>query len=304
MNKENKIAAVVVTYNRLTLLKEVLNAFEYQIVPPDYMVIVDNASTDDTADYLKKWKDKMSGKFNIFIIRNERNMGGSGGFYVGTKKAMEIGADWIWVSDDDAIPEKRVFQYAKEHINRMENKDKVSAICAKILVDNEIAMTNRNFREKTLFRYRLIDVPIDYYFKDSFEINCFSYLGVLMNSDKLRQVGLINKDYFIWLDDVEHSWRLNEVGKIICFPDMVVDHKINKQDYQMYSWKTYYGYRNDLLMLKEHASIRYYVAKIMIIFMKGILSRNKRFLNICLESIKDANRGKSGIHEIYRPGWK
>lgn len=302
MENKNKIAAVVVTYNRLNLLKEVLHAFEKQTVYPSYMIIVDNASSDGTYEYLEKWKNTVLNKFKVYIIKNEENVGGSGGFYIGTQKAIDVGADWIWVSDDDAIPQENVFELANLHIENLEND--VSAICTKILVNKKIALSNRNFRKKTLFRYKLIDVPNSYYSKKSFEINCFSYLGVLMNADKLRKVGLINKDYFIWLDDVEHSWRLNKVGKIICFPDMIVDHKINFQDYQKYSWKTYYGYRNDLLMLKEHATLWFYICKEIIIMMKGLLSHDKIFLKICVDAIKDANVGKVGMHSIYRPGWK
>ena len=46
-----KIAAVIVTYNRLTKLKKALASYEQQLHKPNYMVIVDNASTDGTAGW-------------------------------------------------------------------------------------------------------------------------------------------------------------------------------------------------------------------------------------------------------------
>lgn len=48
-----KIAAVIVTYNRLDMLKEVLDAFDNQIKQPDYLIVVNNASTDNTWSYVK-----------------------------------------------------------------------------------------------------------------------------------------------------------------------------------------------------------------------------------------------------------
>ena len=51
-----KIAAVIVTYNRLYLLKEVLEAFDNQTRVPDYIIIVNNASTDGTEAFLEEWK--------------------------------------------------------------------------------------------------------------------------------------------------------------------------------------------------------------------------------------------------------
>ena len=49
-----KVAAVVVTYNRLEKLKKVLASLESQTRLPQMLVIVNNAATDGTAEYLKE----------------------------------------------------------------------------------------------------------------------------------------------------------------------------------------------------------------------------------------------------------
>ena len=51
-----KIAAVVVTYNRLNKLKKALLSYENQLHKPDYMIIVDNASNDGTPEWLNEWQ--------------------------------------------------------------------------------------------------------------------------------------------------------------------------------------------------------------------------------------------------------
>ena len=299
-----KIAVVVVTYNRLELLKQVVNAFDQQTSQPEYLIIVDNCSTDGTYEYLERWKTNSTSKQEKIVIHSEKNLGGSGGFYVGTKKAVEVGADWVWVSDDDAVPDINAIKNSRRHIEGLKTPDKVSAICGEILTDGEIATSNRNYRIKDFFRYTLQDVPMIEYSKECFEVNCFSYVGVLMNTKALKKVGLIHQEYFIWLDDVEHSWRLNKIGKIYCFPDIQVDHRANKADYGLISWKSFYGYRNDLLMLKEHASKRYYIFKMARIFFRGVKSRNKTFYTICVRAIKAADRGETGVCKYYLPGSK
>ena len=55
-----KIAAVIVTYNRLDMLKEVLDAFDNQIKQPDYLIVVNNASTDNTSEFLELWSKRGS----------------------------------------------------------------------------------------------------------------------------------------------------------------------------------------------------------------------------------------------------
>lgn len=79
------IACVVVTFNRLELLKRALSCYEQQSKAPDYLIIVDNNSTDGTFDYLDEWK-KQEHPFQCSIIHLPQNIGGSGGFYTGCQK--------------------------------------------------------------------------------------------------------------------------------------------------------------------------------------------------------------------------
>ena len=60
-----KIAAVIVTYNRLDKLKKALVSYESQSVKPQYIIVVNNASTDSTQEYLEKWKQQESGIVKI-----------------------------------------------------------------------------------------------------------------------------------------------------------------------------------------------------------------------------------------------
>jgi GT2 family glycosyltransferase len=89
------IGIVVVTYNRLEKLKITMECFDKQTVPPKYVLVIDNASTDGTAEYLKQWETSYS-QYNKHVIRNNKNLGGSGGFYTGLNAALNMNADWIW----------------------------------------------------------------------------------------------------------------------------------------------------------------------------------------------------------------
>ena len=70
-----KIAAVVVTYNRLNKLKKALLSYENQLHKPDYMIIVDNASNDGKPEWLNEWQSQTHG-FIVNIIRAGKNLGG------------------------------------------------------------------------------------------------------------------------------------------------------------------------------------------------------------------------------------
>ena len=94
------VTAIVVTYNRLPLLKQCLAALRAQTVQGFTVLLVDNASTDGTADYIKTLA--MPG----LVCRNPgENLGGAGGFAYGIRAAAELGCEAVWIMDDDTLPE-------------------------------------------------------------------------------------------------------------------------------------------------------------------------------------------------------
>ena len=95
-----RYAVVIVTYNRLTLLKECIQCVETQTIPATKIIVVNNASTDKTTDFLSE-KRKQNDKF--YIIECKQNIGGAGGFYKGVKKASEEDIDMMLLIDDDAM---------------------------------------------------------------------------------------------------------------------------------------------------------------------------------------------------------
>ena len=98
-------AIVVVTYNRSTLLSRLLGSIERMDPKPGRVVIVDNASADDTGDVVESFRDRIGTE--LVYRRLEENTGGSGGFSEGVRTAYELGSEWLWLMDDDVevLPE-------------------------------------------------------------------------------------------------------------------------------------------------------------------------------------------------------
>lgn len=102
MHAEKSICAVVVTFNRKKLLLNCLGALKAQTRQLSHIVVIDNASTDGTADFLVQHNWTNSDFFTLITL--PENMGGAGGFHEGIKYAFEHGFDYIWLMDDDGVP--------------------------------------------------------------------------------------------------------------------------------------------------------------------------------------------------------
>ena len=90
-----RIAAVVVTRDRLTLLQRCVEALRQQTRRLDEILVVDNASSDGT----REWVDTQD-VTRLF----QENVGGGGGQAAGIGEAVRRGHDWVWCMDDDGYP--------------------------------------------------------------------------------------------------------------------------------------------------------------------------------------------------------
>jgi rhamnopyranosyl-N-acetylglucosaminyl-diphospho-decaprenol beta-1,3/1,4-galactofuranosyltransferase len=95
---ERTVYAVVVTHRRPDELAKSLDAVSTQTRTPDHVVVVDN---DNDA----RVRDLVNGQpIPTTYLGSRRNLGGAGGFALGMLHALALGADWVWLADDDGRP--------------------------------------------------------------------------------------------------------------------------------------------------------------------------------------------------------
>lgn len=301
-----KIASVIVTYNRKECLTKLIDVYDRLKFKPDTIIIVNNNSTDGTYDMLKSWEIKNT-CYDKYVLNLDKNIGGSGGFFEGIKKALEIGAEWIYLSDDDAYPDNEIFNIFRMYINN-NNMEKIASLCSSVIKNGAIDLGHRKRIVKGRFFIKEVKIKEEEYYQDTFYIDLFTYVGTLINSDFINLCGLPEKDYFIYYDDTEHSIRLSKKGEILCIPSAKVNHDISEiVDNAKLSWKTYYGIRNKLITIKKHYGMKYFLIEYILrkiqVYLKFI-SGNIEDSKLRNQSLKDAKIDKLGIHDKYKPGWK
>lgn len=300
------IGIVIVTYNRIDKLKVTLEQFSLQTRKPSYIMVVNNASSDGTKEYLNIWSEQLEGYRKIVLTMKE-NTGGSGGFYEGLSKSLDLDAEWIWVSDDDAVPELDAIEISYDFLEKCNHTNQISAICGQVINKGAIDINHRkNYIPKGINIKEYL-IPEEEYQKDHFELNAFSYVGTIINRDKMKLVGITRKEYFIWWDDTEHSLRLSKVGKIICIPNIRIHHDVSEGKDTL-SWKTYYGFRNMTDMYRRHMPwycFAFFATKVLLkIIIYPVLKKELEKTKYLKDGFFDAINHNFGLHPVYRPGSK
>lgn len=92
------VVAVVVTRHRSELLAQSLKVIATQTRAPDHLVVVDNGPDKPARSVVDECPIPST------YLRSERNLGGAGGFALGMLHALSLGAEWVWLGDDDGRP--------------------------------------------------------------------------------------------------------------------------------------------------------------------------------------------------------
>ncbi len=96
--REEQIIAVVVTHRRVAELALSLKSVTGQTRAPDHLIVVDNDADDAVRDVVAAQPVPST------YLGSRRNLGGAGGFALGILQALSLGADWVWLADDDGRP--------------------------------------------------------------------------------------------------------------------------------------------------------------------------------------------------------
>lgn len=303
-NYKCNIGCVIVTFNRLDKLITTLNCYKNQTLLPKYIIVVNNASTDGTKAFLDAWKKNDEG-FQKIIIHSTENLGGSGGFYLGEQSAMNQDADWIMLADDDAYPENHYIEGMQDYINT-HKEDDISIVCGRVEENGTCENIHRSQWKSKWDRNFHRPIKKIKYNESVFYPDFVSYVGIIINREKLQSAGLVNKDNFIWCDDTEHTYRLSCIGKLICLPEFFIHHDVDLENWQL-SWKLYYGMRNDLIFFKKHFPTHYPIV-LLKLCIKTLLSplkgRSGTEFIMRFTAMKDSLLGHMGKNDIYKPGWK
>lgn len=242
--QQGKIAAVVVTYNRKELLCRCLRALDAQNEPQLDILVFDNASTDGTEEAVRSLALPQ-----VQYRNTGRNLGGAGGFAYGIRLAVQAGYSYLWIMDDDTIPEPGALKALLE-ADRQLNGTYGWLSSRALTPEGQDQPMNR--QRKTPYR------DIDGYTREMIPSVMASFVSLFMRADTVRKVGIPIAEFFIWSDDWEYTRRISRQVPCYTIPGSRVVHAMQNSTVVNIAadvpsrWERYrYFYRNDVYLYRR-----------------------------------------------------
>jgi len=235
------VAIVVVTYNRADMLRGLLDGLTKLDQPADAVIVVNNASTDHTAQVLAEAVTP-----NLQVIDSPENLGGAGGFHLGTKAAVEQGWDRLYLIDDDVVPAHdclEVLLAQDEDCLFSVREDRNGELI-------ELAALKFDLRNPLAIKPKTASVMDTYPTRDSMPervpVENVAFEGFMIRRTVLEEIGLPDPSYFIFYDDVDLAIRARRAGRTIwAVRDAVLVRQLDfSQQHDLAGWKGFYMYRN------------------------------------------------------------
>jgi len=200
-----RIVAVVVTHKRRELLAESLKVLTAQSRPVDHLIVIDNANEPEVGELVR------SQPIESTYLGSEHNLGGAGGFALGMLHALSLGADWMWLADDDGRPEgpdvlATLMDCAQKH-----NLAEVSPVVCDIEDPDQLAFPLRRgvvWRRKRSELYADSDSPDEDFLPGIASL----FNGALISARAVDVIGVPDLRLFVRGDEVEVHRRLVRSG--------------------------------------------------------------------------------------------
>ncbi len=304
MNKY-RYSVVIVTYNRLELLKECLEHCFSQSVPFEEIVVVDNHSDDGTEEYLKGLCPAYPA---LNVCWTEKNIGGAGGFCKALETVDKDRADFILLIDDDAIIDRDYIRNIEPYIT-----EGIGAYSGSVLMPDGSPRQRHMLKSRTFLLLKPVNERM--YSYKYFDYDVSSFCGLLISSGLIKECGLPIREYYIWHDDIEYSMRLREKTIFRNINAATLIHKTGQTgSSKRFCWKSYYGGRNSWDVAKKYSAhpliydicrIAYHIAGIIAYSALSVLPDNRAYNKAVVKLHRDIlkypfNR-KLGINPDYTP---
>lgn len=261
------------------------------------VIIVDNNSNDNSEEEIKKYIET---KKNLIFIQSGKNLGFSGGNNVGIKYAIDNGADYICLLNNDTIVKH---DFLNILVETMENDASIGIAAGKIMYHSQpdviwSAGGYIDYKRALGCHYGMMKNISNPNYNTEKEVTFLTGCLQLIRREVFHKIGFYDDEYFLYMEDVDFCYRCRNSGyKLKYIPSSHIYHKVSASTGNGSPLMLYYMTRNRLLYNKKNQKnivMRLYLY--IFISMKLLLEfiRNRQNLKYFMKSVRDYRMSNFG----------
>ena len=267
----NRVAVVILNWNGIKDTVACLDSLLVQTYPDYQIVVIDNGSIDNSVEILEKYiADHQD--HSIELIRNNKNLGFTGGVNTGIRWALKNNFDGVALFNNDATADQNWLL----NLTKGLDNEEVGISTGLLLHEDGKTIDSsgdwyskwglpfpRNRGENTVFAS-----------KDGFVFGA-SGGATLYRSAMLKEIGLFDDDFFAYYEDADISFRAQLAGwKVAYNSEAIAYHKQGATSSKIPGFAVYQTFKNlPILFLKNvpkellfFIGSRFYLAYVLMYF--------------------------------------
>lgn len=259
VSNKDSVYIILVNYNGCDDTIECINSILKCNYENYEVCVVDNGSTDESANNLRiRYTDSQE---PVHLILSNENLGFSGGNNLGITYALERGAEYILLLNNDTIVTSNFLEELVDSSKRYGDK---IAVGAKIYYESSHNNANGciiwyaggkfNFKTGRSKHYGIDEIDRGQLDKEQ-EVSFITGCCILLHKDIIKKIGLMPEDYFLYCEDLAYSIEVQRAGfKLIYNPNAVIYHKVSSSTGRNSKISVYYSVRNKLYIIRKYTN--------------------------------------------------
>lgn len=219
MNSKPKVYIIVLNYKNYNDTIECLESLLKLRYANKEIIVVDNASPNDSGKYLEEWVSKNKEQPIQFILNNI-NLGYAGGNNTGIRRALQdSNMRFVWILNNDTIVDENALDAL---VQKMGENPRIGVCGSKLIYNWD---KNRIQGYGGIYNKWLGTVGT---IKNENEIYKMEYVigaSMLIRREVLTSIGLLGEDYFLFFEELDYAQRIKGKFLMTCACDSVVFHK-------------------------------------------------------------------------------
>lgn len=248
---DKRVYIIILNWNNWQETVDCIESCQKLAYPHFVILIVDNGSTDDSEEILKR---EFPG---IQLIQTGQNLGYSGGNNTGIRHALERGADYVWLLNNDTVVDPHCLA---KMVQAAEEDEKIGIVGSKIFYHRPpdtlwYAGGDIDLAAGGLTRHIGQDEKDHGKYDRAGETGYITGCSLLARKEMIASIGPLEEKYFLYFEDADWSLRARQQGwRLFYQPEARLWHKEGAQSERSYANHfIYYFIRNRFFFVRRFA---------------------------------------------------